>query len=72
MNMAIRGIDADFGAYQADTFFNDLHKTLKADFIMANPPSIFPTGDRKSSKKMFVGNTEHRLPAMPTMRGFSI
>ncbi len=38
MNMAIRGIDADFGAYQADTFFNDLHKSLKADFIMANPP----------------------------------
>lgn len=38
MNMAIRGIDADFGAYQADTFFNDLHPTLKADFIMANPP----------------------------------
>ena len=38
MNMAIRGIDADFGSYQADTFFNDLHKTLKADFILANPP----------------------------------
>ena len=38
MNMAIRGIDADFGPYQADTFFNDLHKSLKADFIMANPP----------------------------------
>ena len=38
MNMAIRGIDADFGPNQADTFFNDLHKTLKADFIMANPP----------------------------------
>lgn len=38
MNMAIRGIDADFGAYHADTFFNDLHPALKADFIMANPP----------------------------------
>ncbi len=38
MNMAIRGIDADFGQYHADTFFNDLHPTLKADFIMANPP----------------------------------
>lgn len=38
MNMAIRGIEADFGPYQADTFFNDLHKSLKADFIMANPP----------------------------------
>ena len=38
MNMVIRGIDADFGAYHADTFFHDLHPTLKADFIMANPP----------------------------------
>lgn len=38
MNMAIRGIDADFGPFHADTFFNDLHKSLKADFIMANPP----------------------------------
>ena len=33
MNLAIRGIDADFGPYHADTFTNDLHPTLKADFI---------------------------------------
>ena len=38
MNMAIRGIEADFGPHQADTFSKDLHKTLKADFILANPP----------------------------------
>ena len=38
MNLAIRGIEADLGAYNADTFHNDLHSTLKADFIMANPP----------------------------------
>lgn len=38
INMAIRGIDADLGPYQADTFSNDLHKNLKADFILANPP----------------------------------
>ena len=38
MNLAIRGIEADLGAYNADTFHNDLHPTLKADFIMANPP----------------------------------
>lgn len=38
MNMAIRGIDADFGPHQADTFTNDIHPTLKADFILANPP----------------------------------
>ncbi len=38
INMAIRGIDADFGEHHADTFGNDLHKNLKADFILANPP----------------------------------
>ncbi len=38
INMAIRGIEADFGPYHADTFGNDLHPQLKADFIMANPP----------------------------------
>ncbi|MBP3272472.1 MAG: SAM-dependent DNA methyltransferase [Ruminococcus sp.] len=38
INMAIHGIGANLGDYQSDTFFNDLHKTLKADFIMANPP----------------------------------
>ena len=48
MNMAIRGIDADFGPYHADTFANDLHKTLRADFILANPPfNYHPWGQEK-------------------------
>ncbi|MDM8564101.1 class I SAM-dependent DNA methyltransferase [Candidatus Halobeggiatoa sp. HSG11] len=38
MNLAIRGISANFGEKAADTFANDQHKDLKADFIMANPP----------------------------------
>ena len=38
MNLAIRGIEADLGKFNADTFYNDLHPTLKADYIMANPP----------------------------------
>lgn len=38
MNLAIRGIDADLGRYNADTFFNDCHPTLRADFVLANPP----------------------------------
>ena len=38
MNLAIRGIEANLGEYNADTFFNDCHPTLRADFIMANPP----------------------------------
>ena len=48
MNMAIRGIEADFGSHQADTFSNDLHKTLKADFILANPPfNYHPWGQER-------------------------
>jgi type I restriction enzyme M protein len=38
MNLAIRGISANLGEKHADTFSNDQHKDLKADFIMANPP----------------------------------
>ncbi len=38
MNMAIRGIDFDFGKEPADTFSKNQHPDLKADFIMANPP----------------------------------
>lgn len=38
MNLAIRGIDGNTGEYAADTFHNDLHKGLKADYILANPP----------------------------------
>ena len=38
MNLAIRGLDANLGPHHEDTFHNDLHKTLKADYILANPP----------------------------------
>lgn len=38
MNLAIRSIDGDLGKFAADTFHEDLHKDLKADFILANPP----------------------------------
>ncbi len=38
MNLAIRGISADLGHKASDTFSEDLHKDLKADYIMANPP----------------------------------
>jgi type I restriction enzyme M protein len=38
MNLAIRGIEADFGPEHADTFRRDLHPDLRADFVLANPP----------------------------------
>lgn len=38
MNLAIRGIACNLGEKATDTFHDDQHKDLKADFIMANPP----------------------------------
>jgi type I restriction enzyme M protein len=38
MNLAIRGIEANLGKENADSFHRDLHKDLKADFVLANPP----------------------------------
>ncbi len=38
MNLAIRGIDSNLGETNADTFSKDMHRDLRADFILANPP----------------------------------
>lgn len=38
MNLALRGIEADMGSHSDDSFSNDLHPDLRADFVIANPP----------------------------------
>ncbi|MDP9458814.1 MAG: type I restriction-modification system subunit M [Actinomycetota bacterium] len=38
MNLALRGIDANLGPQWGDTFHNDLHPDLRADYVLANPP----------------------------------
>jgi len=38
MNMAIRGIEAKLGTKHADSFHDNQHPDLKADFVLANPP----------------------------------
>jgi len=38
MNLALRGIEADLGTHSADSFLEDLHPDLRADFVIANPP----------------------------------
>jgi type I restriction enzyme M protein len=38
MNLALRGIDANLGPQWGDSFSNDLHPDLRADFVLANPP----------------------------------
>ncbi len=50
MNLAIRGISANLGVKPADTFYDDQHKDLKADFIMANPP--FNLKDWRGEKEL--------------------
>ena len=38
MNLALRGIEADFGPEHADTFRRDLHPDLRTDYVLTNPP----------------------------------
>lgn len=38
MNMAIRGIDFNFGKEPANSFTSDQHPDQRADYVMANPP----------------------------------
>lgn len=37
MNLAIHGLEGDLGKGPADTFFNDQHETLRADYVLSNP-----------------------------------
>lgn len=57
MNLAIRGIAANLGEEPANTFTNDQHKDLKADYIMANPP--FNQKEWRAENEL-VGSEEHR------------
>lgn len=61
MNLAIRGISANLGEKAANTFSDDQHKDLKADFIMANPPF---------NQKDWRG--ENELKDDPRWRGYDV
>lgn len=70
MNMAIRGIDANFGDHPEDTFFNDLHSTQKFDFIMANPPfNLSNWGGRINCGTTRAGHTDFHPQATQTTPG---
>ncbi|MEV0590859.1 type I restriction-modification system subunit M [Nonomuraea cavernae] len=47
MNLAIHGIAGDLSTRWADTFYEDKHPDLKADFILANPPFNMSDWHRK-------------------------
>jgi len=49
MNLAIHGITGDLSSRWADTFYEDKHPDIKADFILANPPFNMSDWARKVS-----------------------
>ncbi len=61
MNLAIRGISGNLGEKAADTFADDQHKDLKADYIMASPP--FNQKDWRA---------ENELKDNPRWRGYDV
>ena len=64
MNLAIRGISANIGEAAKDTFSNDLHETLKADFILANPP--FNQNDWRASDELVDDHRWNGYETPPT------
>ena len=72
MNLALRGIEADLGERSADSFTQDLHPDLRADFVLANPPfNVSRTGGTRSSPTTRAGSTARRRRATPTSPGCS-
>ncbi len=71
MNLAIRGIEANPGPHNADTFHHNLHPDLRADYILANPPSTSATGAASGCARTDAGSTAPRPWATPTTPGCS-
>ena len=69
MNLAIRGIEGQIA--HGDTFHNDRHPDLKADFILANPPFNVSDwgGDRLADDRRWQYGSRPR--ATPTSPGCS-
>ena len=67
-----RGIEANLGPGWGDSFHDDLHPDLKADYLLANPPFNIPDWGRVNScATILAGNAVLRPLAMPTTHGFS-
>ena len=77
MNLAIRGISGNLGTKNGDSFTDDQHKSLRADYILANPPYnlkeywketlegdgrwLFGTPDKKNANYAWLQHMLHHL-----------
>ena len=69
MNLAIRGIEGQIA--HGDTFHDDRHPDLKADFILANPPFNVSDWGGERLRTTSAGTTAPRPRATPTSPGCS-
>lgn len=60
MNLAIHGLEGDLGHGAADTFFNDQHQSMRANYILANPP--FNLKDRGGDKLLEDSRWKYGIP----------
>jgi type I restriction enzyme M protein len=60
LNLALREIKANIGSQNADTFHQDLHPDLKADFILTNPP--FNISDWGASRLLQDDRWQYGIP----------
>ena len=60
MNLAVHGLEGNMGQTYGSTFTNDQHKTLRADYILANPP--FNISDWEGEKLQDDPRWVHGIP----------
>lgn len=64
MNLAIRGIEANLGTKWGDSFHEDMHAGLKADYVLANPP--FNASDWRREKDNLQGDQRWQFGTPPS------
>ena len=66
MNLALRGIEADFGPENANTFRRDLHPDLRADYVLANGSmSSNQSGEGDIRQKLIDADLVDCMVALP-------
>ena len=60
MNLAVHGLEGNIGQTYGSTFTSDQHKTLRADYILANPP--FNISDWEAEKLQEDARWVHGIP----------
>ena len=71
MNLAVRGIDSDIKWNSEGSFHKDELRDLKADYVLANPPSIYPIGAATDFARTYAGSMAFRQPATRITAGCS-